>query len=728
MSRVQYIDVKLEPTFLGELDPEKPLYNKAKFNFESRVVLVTTKPWISSPEYVYLNSSGNLFQVKVDPSSLSESDVHLGEVIGYDSSSPDRGPLFRVPVVVVKPSVPSQGFIRYKNVEYGSGDIVRRFVQVPDGATCCDITLKAHAPLKTAPARFALHLMQLVPQKSHKKRHAFSLMLGNGSFGDPSSDEQVIRKRVSVRGGLSLEVCVAQFWNGLGKHSVDLSLDFHGVQIAGNLTNGEGVLHLEPEVTRLDVCSSIRREEALEVRASFNKLRKYIPPTESTITPMLPDRDMLPTLQLTYQLVLTYQFKIDASTSITARFPPVMNQLYEHYLAGVFGIIYDANKKVVGYVDVFEHSYKIKQKGDYFLRLQLSSPEESVLDQLKSMLLELDVDVKTVSFNTFQTMGDVYQKESSNFSKLTLERKDARVFYVAAPATLPKDAKPGDALVGQLNFLEKVTGGQYQVLYKIPPTGSEKSSQQKKTPDENLEKKFSDAKLSLELSYLKKFSTDSDAYKQLLNSVKSTYGNDVAFLECQMDAVWSSSAGKHIHDCLLKPSQITTDEVAKIIQYADTILDQLNQNELLEFYGRKRPDKETDDQKERRKENDGKKKQVIHALKNKAAACLVGPKKELLETTLSELAQWTSDDSASNLTSLLIKVQHDRENGHFGAALKSVQKYLSEATLNQKTVKDVEKVWSIRNELFSDLCWNLWKEYDTKWNLIRQPPYGFALF
>ncbi|CEP17397.1 hypothetical protein [Parasitella parasitica] len=738
VSRVQYITAKVQPHFMNEVDPEDPKYNQAKFEYEARVALVATESWITAPDYLYLHSSGNAFQVKVDPTALSESQFHYGQVLGYDTSAPERGPLFNIPVAVVKPTVPSQGFIKFKNVEYGPGDIIRRFVQVPDGATSCELVIKAHAPVDTAPARFMLHLLQLIPKQNQKTKQVYNFMLGAGSFGNPDSDDQVIRKHFAVRGGLNLEVALAQFWSGLGQHAVDLSLSFHGVQVAGNLANGQSTLHLEPQVTRLDISSPIRREDELNITVSFNKLRRYIRPSEATITPMHPDRDMLPSSNLLYQLILTYNFKIDASTTITAKIPTVMNQLYEHFLAGVFGIIYDANKQVVGHLDVFFHDIKLNQKGEYTIMLQLSTEMESALVKLKETILELDSDMKSTSFSTFQTMGDVFTKSSSNYSKIALERRDAKVFYIAAPTgkdAIPKDAKPGDALVGRLNFLSNVDGGQYNVLYTVPPAVIEASNDKKKDKkltDEELNPKLKDAARDLEVSYLKKFSADSEAYKELLNKLEATYPDDIVFLEAKLNAIWAASEGKSNIDCLLKPGQLSKEQLDEIIKIADKILAKFNEKELLEFYGRKKPDDENDEQKEKRKENNDKKKQITNALKNKtmayAAVLDKDTYREDLDAAVRSLQQWTSDDSSSNLSSLLIKVKRDREAGHPGSALKSVQKYIADASFTTDTVKDICKAWTVRNELLRELGWTVWAEYDDKWSLIRQPPYGLALF
>lgn len=67
-------------------------------------------------------------------------------------------------------------------------------------------------------------------------------------------------------------------------------------------------------------------------------LRKYLRASEAEIAPLRPERNTLPNSRILYGLVLTYNVKIENSTTITPRFPTVMNQLYEHFLGGVFGI------------------------------------------------------------------------------------------------------------------------------------------------------------------------------------------------------------------------------------------------------------------------------------------------------------------------------------------------------------------------------------------------------
>ncbi|CAO3664113.1 unnamed protein product [Rhizopus stolonifer] len=315
-----------------------------------------------------------------------------------------------------------------------------------------------------------LHLLPLVPKQNQKRKHVYSFLSGDGSFGDPYSQEQVVRKRFSVRVNFTLELCLAQFCSALGKHMVDINLNFYGVQIAGKLANGKSILRLEPRLTRLDMSAPLCREDTLNVKFSLSNLRKYLRPIESDIKHMHPDRVTLLNSLVDYQLDFHNDFAIDTATTIVACLPTVMNQLYEHFLAGVVGIVYDANRKAVIYLDVFNQKIKLSQKADYIITLQLSTENESVLEKLKDIICELDLDLKSVSFDGYQNVSDVYIKAFS-LTKFSLESKDTKVFYIAVPDgkdAFTKEVKAGDALAGKLEFTSSVKGGQYKVIYTAP--------------------------------------------------------------------------------------------------------------------------------------------------------------------------------------------------------------------------------------------------------------------
>lgn len=57
---------------------------------------------MSHPQLLLLHHNGRGFEIKVDPTGLPPG-LHYTEVLGVDSAADWRGPLFRVPITVIKP-------------------------------------------------------------------------------------------------------------------------------------------------------------------------------------------------------------------------------------------------------------------------------------------------------------------------------------------------------------------------------------------------------------------------------------------------------------------------------------------------------------------------------------------------------------------------------------------------------------------------------------------------
>ena len=49
-----------------------------------------------------LPQGGRRLDVRIDPTELPEG-VHYAEILGFDTRSPERGPIFRLPVTVIRP-------------------------------------------------------------------------------------------------------------------------------------------------------------------------------------------------------------------------------------------------------------------------------------------------------------------------------------------------------------------------------------------------------------------------------------------------------------------------------------------------------------------------------------------------------------------------------------------------------------------------------------------------
>ncbi len=69
---------------------------------EEKLLLSSSASWVTCPPALLMHYNGRGFDIKVDPSKLAPG-LHYAEVVGCSSTAPWMGPLFRVPVTLVKP-------------------------------------------------------------------------------------------------------------------------------------------------------------------------------------------------------------------------------------------------------------------------------------------------------------------------------------------------------------------------------------------------------------------------------------------------------------------------------------------------------------------------------------------------------------------------------------------------------------------------------------------------
>lgn len=122
-----------------------------------------------------------------------------------------------------------------------------------------------------------------------------------------------------------------------------------------------------------------------------------------------------------------------------------------------------------------------------------------MLKKLKSIVYELDLDLKSVNFNSYQNVPDVYSK-TSTLTMFSLERKDTKMLYIAVPDckhAFAKEFKASDVLVGKLEFTGSIEGGQYKVIYTVPSLVAKPKDRTKKekSTEKNLKKRITSSQL-----------------------------------------------------------------------------------------------------------------------------------------------------------------------------------------------------------------------------------------
>lgn len=130
-------------------DTECDQTKKTLSEIEVHLALESTKSWVEVPKSLVFLGSERSFPVVVDPTDLSAGQSHFAEVLASvrhpGNGSVRSGPVFRVPITVLKPEALLSGLtIRpWENIHFAPGLVVRRFYESPCGATYAFVRVTA---------------------------------------------------------------------------------------------------------------------------------------------------------------------------------------------------------------------------------------------------------------------------------------------------------------------------------------------------------------------------------------------------------------------------------------------------------------------------------------------------------------------------------------------------------------------------------------------------------
>ncbi|CAM9827501.1 unnamed protein product [Phaeothamnion confervicola] len=361
--------------------------------------LECSAPWVIIPDVLYLMHGGRTFGIKVDPTALSEG-LHFCVIRGYDDSAsgsggdddgPERGPLFEVPITVVKPTPPppppagsavGAPTPLQMPLAFAPGQVVRSFLAPPPCAwmdfTVRDTrlttagTAEASAVAASADAGeppgptgtadgtrrlMVLHSMQLLPQSPYREVQKNAYLYLN-----PGQTEVVSVRVVSQA---TVEVAIAQYWNASGPGGVTVDMVYRGV-----VPSTEKVcMHGGSRQAKVLLWSHATLEQ-VEPSATLTKWLAKITPCSAIVSPLGP-RDVLPDgRQQIYQLVLEYAFSQAEAGEVTPRLPALNGFLYESAFEHQFHMVFDGSKKLLGSGDAWPGAVKCG-KGDHCVRVQV---------------------------------------------------------------------------------------------------------------------------------------------------------------------------------------------------------------------------------------------------------------------------------------------------------------------------------------------------------------------
>jgi len=456
---------------------------------------------------------------------------------------------------------------------------------------------------------------------------------------------------------------------------------------------------------------------------------------------------------------------MEGGSTITPRFPQSNEIVYDSSWENFFLMIFDSRKQLISSQDVYSKGVKLSE-GSYTVRVQIVSSTLEVLEKLSTSILLIDYSLsKSLNAPCFSSLHDAVMagggvSDSSSFKKKKMAKGERTVAYVSAPdISNSKDIKGGDLLLGEI----KVVGGGRKVdcgkgmggngLHRagyIVPLEPIKSKEDGGSTNklEGDEVKSDDVQLKeairdLEISWTKKCSND-ESKKILLARLESSYPDHLPLLLQKLNFTVENE------EKLRTKGLGTIEGNQSIVNVADSILKLIDRNDLALYYG-VHHDSHLEKEKNKKKEKDKLKDNLVIALFQRTRAlewiarklCEIDTSKEspsgtttdkmkeswdAFDESFKEFSEWGHDPSSFKYVYLFI--QSERKSGRFGTALKAANKFISEThsnTLDSSKDKDWRCIYDLKLQLLIDLQWQVWKNYECRWEGLRNPK-GFAPF
>ena len=559
-------DVKVKPEFqhsstrtAGEMDEV--------LSMELDLDLKPSQTWVKCPKRMSLMSAiernGQTFSIRLEVDDLPPG-VHYATVDAIDSNDVSRGPLFRLPVTVVKPhsavvnvntpttslndheaiTLKDNGIDFSMSYKLEAGAPNRRFLEVPSIAEWVTFKIKSSnpTPSETSPSRVLIHAIPFVrgdiPNTEIQLKRLIQVTEGY--------EKEFSMK---VKAGSTLEVCLQLLWlANAASTSVEVDVEFHSFSTRGpTLVASQPVaISAGREFARIGAAANLRTEK-LNPSASLDTVQRTLRPASYDIISGSADRDIMPpsdaelkaNADLTpsngteiYNMFLKYSFDIDSDKPIkvTPVVTSLFNQLYDSPLDTQIWELRDSNSQLLECGSSMHHSNAVSLgKGNYTISFHTRHPSRQLLEEMKDLPLQLlmstdSLDCKIYSELDKASTPAVTGDGRSEVGLKVLRKGSFQDLYVSRPTgDLPSWAKPGDLMTGKVS-LEKGNSGvtSMQLTYVIPPKSQVKKLNVNTLPkDEEDDKTLDEIIFASKVSYLatirnKNASTYKELSKELL--------------------------------------------------------------------------------------------------------------------------------------------------------------------------------------------------------------------
>ncbi|HMB71155.1 MAG TPA: tripeptidyl peptidase II, partial [bacterium] len=682
------VSVGVDPSFRRDVD------NREKVDFQMQASLAVDADWVQVPAAVHLHGGGRNFRVLVDPRGL-EPGAHYAEITGTDLADPGRGPVFRVPVTVVVPGgVPADDPRFGETLSLRPGQIHRRFLAVPEGATWADIMVRSRGG--ETERHLVLHTVQLEPGLQYD-------LSESQLYAWVAPGEDVVRS-IPVLGGRTLEVTVAHYWSSLGQAEFEWDITFHGLVPTDRNLFLDGA-----HPSRRTAVTATLRDEVIEPEAKLTRRRITLRPADWELRPLPGDRDLLPEGKRIHELVLTYEFEREKA----GRVLPVSTlnddeRFWEYWESGLWMILDEGKQRLfTGPVE----DPVILPEGKYTLRYQLRHHDVERLEGTVAMPLHLDEELTSpITLAAFSDAEGAFGA-SASLGSPGLVRGEMRTFWISSPSfeKLPEGVESGNLLLGTITYGQERPDrpgagrrpGGYPLAVRVPTEPVEKKEPEAGTDDE---KGGDDDRLAADVH---------DTMLELLARLRKDGRRD-DFDELFRDLGGRKSGNPELlaERMRLLDGEDATDP-ADVVTATGDVLAELDRAAIAEALGAD-PDPDDAAETEHRKDMEERRDLLVEALRVRACALLEMEGDDAaadFEETYRKLDRWSEMDTNGNARLL---VERERRRGRPAVALQALNGRIEEDPRDRELLE-------MRSALLAELGWPEWVTHEEQWLRLRLP-------
>ncbi|KRX95314.1 Tripeptidyl-peptidase 2, partial [Trichinella pseudospiralis] len=436
VEQVHLITVNVKPVFSEKTDATA----MASFN-KVFMMRCLGADWINAPASIDVAYSGKSFKIRIDPRNLQAGHVHHTELLAFDLSIYDAGPMFSIPITVAVPlqcmesTLPT---VNFQRILLSPTLCRRRFVHVPKDCNWAVLSFRVEKcdPL----AQMVFHSVQKVPHQSfhlNEDHKQFSLSPGI----EYTHEFPVVQDR-------TVEICLAKYWASSGEVVLEnCTISFHGIVPIPSVISWE---KCSPVYKLMVKCGP--RSERFQPIMNLKSITVPLKPVKHELRPMGP-RDLFYDGKQIYQLLITYKFEIDKSCIVTPNVPLLSEHLYESDYCGYIWSIYDINNAYMFSGGSYPDRFSTKlEEGEYSMILQIRHYCKDALEQAKGTLATVNCKLATpIAVDSYENWPSSF-KNAEKFTSCLLQRGEMKAIYFAFPTieNLPIHASAGSFLCGHL--------------------------------------------------------------------------------------------------------------------------------------------------------------------------------------------------------------------------------------------------------------------------------------